>query len=318
MRVSVAMATYNGIAFIQEQLDSIRTQIRCADEVIICDDCSTDETASLVEKYILEHQLTASWKLIRNEQNLGYADNFHKSIAMTNGDVVFFADQDDIWMKDKISACLDVLEAHPEIQMLTTDYEPYYCSEDAPVIAENVLQRMTGDDRLVPIPLNQHNVYIDSEGCTMCIRKSFWNRISEYWFPGWAHDEFVWKMAVAEGSAYCYHHVTLKRRLHSNNVSKRKMRDRMKRAAFFETLEKSHGQMLAYLTACGGTKQNRRLLKRNISAVSKRVKLMKDRNVLMVFPLLFRLGTYQYKKSFPVELKMARRGAPKKHAGGER
>ncbi|MGN0473408.1 MAG: glycosyltransferase [Lachnospiraceae bacterium] len=308
MKVSVAMTTYNGKDYLIEQLDSIRDQKRKPDEVIICDDCSKDESGAIVKDYIEKNHLEAEWTIIRNENNLGYANNFHKAVDLTTGDIVFFSDQDDIWNDDKISSCLAIMEEHPEINMLASDYEAYYFTEDAPIISEKVLNRMTGDNQLVPIPFNQHNIYIDSEGCTMCIRKGFWNTIAPYWFSGWAHDEFVWKMSVADGSAYCYHHATLKRRLHSNNVSKRKMRDRMKRVAFFETLTQSHTKMLEYMVACGGDKKKQKLMKKNISAAAKRVKLMKNRNVFMAFPLVFKLGTYQYRKSYLVELKMALKG----------
>ena len=55
--ISVVMATYNGADFILEQLDSIRIQKLKPDQVIICDDCSTDQTVALIRDYITKHQL---------------------------------------------------------------------------------------------------------------------------------------------------------------------------------------------------------------------------------------------------------------------
>jgi glycosyltransferase involved in cell wall biosynthesis len=63
MRVSVAMATYNGADYIIEQLDSIYRQTRAVDEVIICDDCSKDNTVTIVKEYIINASCRANGKL---------------------------------------------------------------------------------------------------------------------------------------------------------------------------------------------------------------------------------------------------------------
>ena len=69
MKVSVAMATYNGMKYIEKQLDSIRNQYIMPDEVIICDDASTDGTADFINEYIEKYSLFG-WKLFKNEENL--------------------------------------------------------------------------------------------------------------------------------------------------------------------------------------------------------------------------------------------------------
>ena len=58
MRISVAMTTYRGASYLPAQLESLRVQTRPADEVIICDDGSDDETAQIVTDYIRDYQLT--------------------------------------------------------------------------------------------------------------------------------------------------------------------------------------------------------------------------------------------------------------------
>ena len=68
MKISVAMATYNGEKYIERQLDSIRMQTREVDEVIICDDQSKDRTVEVIEKYIEQHQLQG-WSISVNEEN---------------------------------------------------------------------------------------------------------------------------------------------------------------------------------------------------------------------------------------------------------
>ena len=71
MRVSVVLCCYNGEKYIKEQLDSLKTQTRQPDEVLIIDDCSKDNTVKIVEEYIKSNDLK-SWKMIRNGQNKGW------------------------------------------------------------------------------------------------------------------------------------------------------------------------------------------------------------------------------------------------------
>ena len=106
--ISVVMATYNGADFILEQLDSIRTQKLKPDQVIICDDCSTDQTVALIKDYITKHQLT-DWQLIENQENFGHYQTFIKLASLAEHDIVFFADQDDKWLPDKTAALQKVL-----------------------------------------------------------------------------------------------------------------------------------------------------------------------------------------------------------------
>lgn len=98
---SVAMATYNGEKYILEQLDSLKNQTQIIDEIIICDDCSTDDTVSLIESYMIKNP-NINIKLYKNEKNLGYSKNFYKAASLTMGDIIFFSDQDDIWSENKV------------------------------------------------------------------------------------------------------------------------------------------------------------------------------------------------------------------------
>ena len=111
MRVSVALATYNGEKYILEQLDSVFNQTLKPDEVIISDDHSTDKTKEIVDEYIKSHGLK-SWKLIDNERNGGVADNFINAVCHTTGDILFLCDQDDIWENDKIQTMVSAFDSN--------------------------------------------------------------------------------------------------------------------------------------------------------------------------------------------------------------
>ena len=105
-KISVALCTYNGEKFIEQQLDSILNQTITVDEIIICDDCSKDNTVAIINKYIENNP--SLFKLYINENNLKSNANFEKAIQLTTGDYIFLSDQDDIWKNDKVEKIITV------------------------------------------------------------------------------------------------------------------------------------------------------------------------------------------------------------------
>ncbi|MBQ3132735.1 MAG: glycosyltransferase [Clostridia bacterium] len=102
-RVSVAMASYNGARYIEEQLLSITAQLAAEDEVIVSDDGSTDGTIEIIDR------LAATDPRIRriDGPRAGIVANFENAMKACTGDIVFLADQDDVWHADKREAVLD-------------------------------------------------------------------------------------------------------------------------------------------------------------------------------------------------------------------
>jgi glycosyltransferase involved in cell wall biosynthesis len=97
--ISIAMCTYNGRDFLTEQLDSIIAQTLTDWEIIIVDDCSSDDTLAILNHYA---ERDARFKVHCNEQNLGYNKNFEKALQLCRGTFIAICDQDDIWRKDKL------------------------------------------------------------------------------------------------------------------------------------------------------------------------------------------------------------------------
>ena len=118
MRISIAMATYNGAAFIEAQLQSFVHQTRRPDELVITDDCSHDATLEIVERFAARAPFEVRWS--RNERNLGYAQNFNRALSLTTGDLVFLSDQDDVWFADKIETMAQIAE-HSSALVLMND-----------------------------------------------------------------------------------------------------------------------------------------------------------------------------------------------------
>ena len=105
MRISVAMCTYNGADFLLAQLESILAQSRKPDQIVVCDDGSTDETRALLQKF---EKASPDVILLRfNKKNLGSIKNFEQAIGLCNGDVIALSDQDDVWRPDKLQLIED-------------------------------------------------------------------------------------------------------------------------------------------------------------------------------------------------------------------
>ena len=102
--ISVCMATYNGEKYIKEQMDSILKQLSPNDEVIVSDDGSTDDTLVILESY---HDP----RIVIYQNNMhNYTRNFENAINKSSGDIIFLADQDDVWLENKVSLVLKTFE----------------------------------------------------------------------------------------------------------------------------------------------------------------------------------------------------------------
>lgn len=102
--VSIAMATYNGEKYLHEQIDSILRQTFNNIEIVICDDCSTDNTWDILQQYAGKD---SRFHVYRNDQNLGFIKNFEKAISLCSGEYIALSDQDDIWMDNHIELLLN-------------------------------------------------------------------------------------------------------------------------------------------------------------------------------------------------------------------
>ncbi len=95
------MATYNGARHLQDQLNSFLWQTRLPDELVVCDDGSTDATLDILERFRVKAPFDV--KIYRNEINLGFTKNFEKALLKCSGNLLFLSDQDDVWSNNKLS-----------------------------------------------------------------------------------------------------------------------------------------------------------------------------------------------------------------------
>jgi glycosyltransferase involved in cell wall biosynthesis len=100
-RISVALCTFNGARFLEPQLESFPAQTRMPDELVACDDGSTDDTVAILERF--EKRAPFPVRIARNETRLGSTKNFEKAISLCTGEFIATCDQDDVWLPEKLA-----------------------------------------------------------------------------------------------------------------------------------------------------------------------------------------------------------------------
>lgn len=311
MKVSVVIATYNGALYLAEQLDSICSQTVHVDEIVICDDQSTDDTVDVIKQYMKEHE-QQKIRFYENEVNLGYAENFNKALNLAEGEYIFFSDQDDIWNEKKIQIMLETMDKYPECKLLCSDYEVFSVSDNAPTTPKNVLRQMPNDGSIEKIYLSKQNVYLRSLGCCMCMKKEFREWMRPYWFSGWAQDDRCWKLAQCAEGCYLLHLNLVKHRLHGNNTATfGKYHTMEKRIKLFRHMYAAAEQMVICAKNSTNSRRKQRDLQRHLKMMALRLEMLEDRKILNVAQLIFYMRYYQKKKSILVETYMVVKGRGK-------
>lgn len=105
-KISVAMAVFNGEKYLKDQISSILVQLKENDELVISVDESSDNSFEILKQLSKKDNRI---KLIKGP-NSGVIKNFENAILNCRGDYIFLSDQDDLWVKDKISKVKDVFK----------------------------------------------------------------------------------------------------------------------------------------------------------------------------------------------------------------
>ena len=121
MTTSVAICTYNGAKYLTEQLESILAQETPVDEIVVCDDGSTDGTPLLLKEY--HDQYPKLFRVYINAQNLGYVRNFEQALSLCTKNIIFLCDQDDVWNKDKVGEIFHYFSQNPATGIVAHDLD---------------------------------------------------------------------------------------------------------------------------------------------------------------------------------------------------
>jgi glycosyltransferase involved in cell wall biosynthesis len=246
--VSVILSTYNGEQYLTALLDSLRSQTRQPDEVLVSDDASTDRTLEIVRSYIGKYGLT-NWHIIDHERNVGWRANFKRGILSCSGDLVFPCDQDDIWDDRKIELMTAVMEENSNINVLACRVRPFYEGENEAYRADNAQK---DGDLIKLLSLDGSDfLYTMRPGCAFCIRKDFARDIEPWWKETYPHDAALWRFAALTGSLGLYGRQLVSFRRHGDNASARGTLTRESRIADIDYYIDFFKQLRAYLRQKG-------------------------------------------------------------------
>ena len=192
----MALCTYNGEPFLRQQLASIQQQTRLPDELVVCDDQSTDQTLAIVREFAASAPYPI--KIFENERNLGFAANFERAIRHCEGNLIALSDQDDVWYPNRLARSEQEFAAHPEAGLVFSDADVI---NDNSELAGPTLWHRLGfagkhEGELLAgqyIVLAKHRFVT---GATVMFRTSLRDRFLPIG-KGWIHDEWIALIAAA-------------------------------------------------------------------------------------------------------------------------
>lgn len=218
IKVDVLLATYNGSAYLSDQIDSILRQSHENWRIIIGDDGSSDDSWSIIEHYRQLHPECIA--CYRGESNLGPAGNFSRLLGLADADYVMFSDQDDVWLPDKISNTLRHLlnleGQHGKEAPLLVHTDAAVADVHLNIIDPSLWHYQNTDP--TRSELNRVLTQNCATGCTMMINRALCERA--YPVPDGAimHDWWMAMVAAAFGKISALQEATVLYRQHDANV----------------------------------------------------------------------------------------------------
>jgi glycosyltransferase involved in cell wall biosynthesis len=220
MKISVALCTYNGQKHLVEQLNSIINQTKKVDEIIICDDLSTDDTIKIIENFISKNPQLIHLHI--NEVNLRSNKNFEQALQLTTGDYIFFADQDDIWQQNKVEKMLNFFNENPTAQGVFSNAEMIDENGTKLIQEYSLWSSVNFFVELFPKPIDLFNILITKgnyvTGATLCIKKE----VKAFCIPfkvlekDFLHDEWLAFVLSKRKTLFYINENLISYRIHAN------------------------------------------------------------------------------------------------------
>ncbi len=173
MKLSIAMTSYNAERFINEQLESFASQTRLPDELVVCDDASSDRTGEILRDF--QGRVPFPVQVLVNEEQIGYVGNFEQAIRQCTGDVIFLSDHDDHWLPEKLAEHEKIHASNPGVGLVVSN--GLTCDENMNPRGMNLLdlsglnqsrRAAINDGGLLDLVLRTPRLF----GCTMSFRSS--------------------------------------------------------------------------------------------------------------------------------------------------
>lgn len=219
--VSCVLCTYNGELYIRQQLESILDQSIMIDELIVCDDISSDNTVDMINDWKKEAPFDV--RIYVNKDRKGPKYNFAQGLQYAHGEYIFFCDQDDVWSPQKVEVSLKKIKevenkygkdipclVHTDLEVVNQDLERI-----SPSFLNNQgLYHVEGATKQLSILLAQNFV----TGCTVLINRALKNIALPFPKNIIMHDYWLALVAAASGNLVFIDKATIKYRQHGHNT----------------------------------------------------------------------------------------------------
>jgi glycosyltransferase involved in cell wall biosynthesis len=209
--ISIAMATYNGEKYLEQQLDSLSKQTLLPAELVVCDDTSADATADIIKRF--SERAPFPVKLVVNEQRLGWRANFLKSASLCAAEYIAYCDQDDIWLPEKLATVQSHLDGN------------------RPMLLQHGYRTIDSAGVIISGPLTYEHLersapWVHSYGLNQVFHSSLveffdlWELSKDQFYPNerMAHDQFVFFLSSLLGQIVTIKDALLYYRQHGNNA----------------------------------------------------------------------------------------------------
>jgi glycosyltransferase involved in cell wall biosynthesis len=201
------MATYNGAPFVAEQLRSILRQLDSADEIVVVDDSSRDNTVAVIES-MADRRI----RLLRNTRNLGVTRTFERALQASTKPILLLSDQDDVWHEEKLERMIREFQ-NPAVTLCISN--AVYTDENGnrmPGFRFEDLHEMPGLMRTI-----MQNRY---QGSLMAFRREILAVALPFPYPMPMHDWWLGVVNAAVGKAVYINEPLMDYRRHSATVTK--------------------------------------------------------------------------------------------------
>lgn len=212
MKFSICMATYNGSSYLKPQINSILSQMRDGDELVILDDVSQDDTLSVLQSFS-----GPNVRIYRNTKNLGHVQTFSKALSLATQPFIIMADQDDIWVDGRLDKMRNAL-SRPDVWLVSTNFScidsdgksivfthPSLDASDSKKYFSNIVKILTGR--------------VGYYGSAMAFKKELSYLVLPIPVYVEVHDHWISIAANLLGKNLHLNDKTLYRRIHGNNLS---------------------------------------------------------------------------------------------------
>lgn len=212
VKISVLIPTYNYAKYLPSAINSVLSQTYKNFELIIIDNCSEDNTVSIIESYKKKDSRIIFFK---NDTNIGMTENWNKCLSLSSGKYIKFLNADDVLEKNILKEYVTVLEMDSKVALVTC--WKIFIGDRKGIYKQPCIGKMSGND-VIKSTLNTTN-WIGEPSLVMFRRENLWNgtfNTSLRWLPDWD----MWLRQLQIGDIYIVPQVLCHIRIHSNQETK--------------------------------------------------------------------------------------------------